>query len=65
MNADRCSLFLVDSKTNELYANLFDEGEDENREYRFRNGKEIRYAASGQSTKRKVVLQIVIFVYRL
>ena len=43
VNADRCALFMVDSKTEELYANLFDEGDEDGSGYKFRNGAEIRY----------------------
>jgi len=42
VNADRCALFMLDSKTEELYANLFDEGDEDGSEYKFRNGVEIR-----------------------
>lgn len=43
VNADRCALFMVDAKSNELYANLFDEGDEDGLGYKFRNGAEIRY----------------------
>jgi len=43
VNADRCALFMVDSKTEELYANLFDEGDEDGSGYKFRNGAEIRF----------------------
>ena len=43
VNADRCALFMVDSKSNELYANLFDDGDEDGSGYKFRNGAEIRY----------------------
>ena len=33
---------MLDSKTEELYANLFDEGDEDGSEYRFRSGVEIR-----------------------
>lgn len=42
VNADRCALFMLDSKTEELYANLFDEGDEDSSGYKFRNGTEIR-----------------------
>ena len=42
VNADRCALFMLDSKTAELYANLFDEGDEDGSGYKFRNGVEIR-----------------------
>ena len=46
VNADRCALFMVDAKSNELYANLFDEGDEGDEDgvgSKFRNGAEIRY----------------------
>lgn len=43
VNADRCALFMLDSKTEELYANLFDEGDEDGSEYKFRSGVEIRF----------------------
>lgn len=43
VNADRCALFMVDAKSNELYANLFDEGDEDGLGYKFRNGAEIRF----------------------
>lgn len=42
VNADRCALFMVDLKSDELYANLFDEGDEDGSGFRFRNGVEIR-----------------------
>lgn len=42
VNADRCALFMVDSKSDELYANLFDDGDEDGSGYKFRNGLEIR-----------------------
>lgn len=42
VNADRCALFMLDSKSEELYANLFDEGDEDGSGYTFRNGAEIR-----------------------
>ncbi|XP_031554840.1 cAMP and cAMP-inhibited cGMP 3',5'-cyclic phosphodiesterase 10A-like [Actinia tenebrosa] len=46
VNADRCSLFLLDTKTNELYANLFDEGDEDGTGFKFKNGLEIRFEAT-------------------
>ena len=46
VNADRCSLFLVDSKCDELYANLFDIGTNENCENSSKKNKKIRYLVS-------------------
>ncbi len=43
VNADRCALFMLDSKSEELYANLFDEGDEDGSGYKFRNGAEIRW----------------------
>ncbi|XP_020627425.1 cAMP and cAMP-inhibited cGMP 3',5'-cyclic phosphodiesterase 10A-like [Orbicella faveolata] len=43
VNADRCALFMVDSKSDELYANLFDEGDEDGSGFKFRNGAEIRF----------------------
>lgn len=43
VNADRCALFMVDLKSDELYANLFDEGDEDGSGFRFRNGVEIRF----------------------
>ncbi|KAK3748923.1 hypothetical protein QZH41_019879, partial [Actinostola sp. cb2023] len=46
VNADRCALFMLDTKTNELFANLFDEGDEDGTGYKFRNGREIRFAVT-------------------
>lgn len=44
VDADRCAMFLTDEKSNELHADLFDEGKlDENGCGIFSKGKEIRY----------------------
>ncbi|KAL9969158.1 hypothetical protein ACROYT_G021335 [Oculina patagonica] len=43
VNADRCALFMLDTKSEELYANLFDEGDEDGSGYKFRNGAEIRF----------------------
>lgn len=42
VSADRCSLFMFDLKTSELYANLFDEGDEDGSGFKFRSGREIR-----------------------
>lgn len=46
VQADRCSLFLLDAKTNELYCNLFDTGEKQNDEAIFEKRNEIRFPAT-------------------
>ena len=51
MNADRCALFMVDSKSNELYANLFDDGDEDGSGYKFRNGVEIRCVNKQKTNK--------------
>ncbi|XP_048577494.1 cAMP and cAMP-inhibited cGMP 3',5'-cyclic phosphodiesterase 10A isoform X2 [Nematostella vectensis] len=43
VNADRCSLFLLDQASEELFANLFDDG---NEDGSFRCGNEIRFPVS-------------------
>lgn len=43
VNADRCALFMVDSRSDELYANLFDEGDEDGTGFKFRSGVEIRF----------------------
>jgi hypothetical protein len=51
VNADRASLFLVDTTTNELYARIFDTGKvDENVP-----SKEIRFAYSQIDTHESIV----------
>ncbi|CAB4042739.1 cAMP and cAMP-inhibited cGMP 3, 5 -cyclic phosphodiesterase 10A, partial [Paramuricea clavata] len=46
VEADRCAMFLTDEKTNELHADLFDEGKlDENGCAFFSKGKEIRFSS--------------------
>ena len=43
VEADRCAMFLTDEKTDELHADLFDEGKlDENGCDTFSKGREIR-----------------------
>lgn len=46
VSADRCSLFMFDLKTSELYANLFDEGDEDGSGFKFRSGREIRFPIS-------------------
>ena len=48
VNADRASLFLVDQKTQELYARIFDvgTGEEEHAKIREDGKKEIRFPMS-------------------
>lgn len=43
MNADRCALFQVDHKNQELYSDLFDIGEVKEGRPVFKKTKEIRY----------------------
>lgn len=45
MNADRCALFQVDHKNQELYSDLFDIGEEKEGKPVFKKTKEIRYSA--------------------
>lgn len=45
MNADRCALFQVDHKNQELYSDLFDIGEVKEGRPVFKKTKEIRYTA--------------------
>lgn len=46
VSADRCALFMLDTRTSELYANLFDEGDEDSSGFKFRNGTEIRFPIS-------------------
>lgn len=45
VNADRCALFQVDHKNQELYSDLFDIGEVKEGKPVFKKTKEIRYTA--------------------
>ena len=42
VNADRCALFLVDTESGELYADLFDEGHEVDGKPVFSKKKQIR-----------------------
>ena len=42
VNADRCALFLADSESGELYADLFDEGQELDGKPVFSKKKQIR-----------------------
>ncbi|XP_078471703.1 cAMP and cAMP-inhibited cGMP 3',5'-cyclic phosphodiesterase 10A isoform X5 [Lampetra planeri] len=62
VNADRCALFQVDHKNNELYSDLFDIGEEKEGQPVFRKTKEIRFSIekgiAGQVAKTGMVLNI-------
>ena len=65
MNADRCAIFMVDSKSNELYANLFDDGDEDGSGYKFRNGVEIRCVnkqKTNKQTNRQTNMPIAILI---
>ena len=51
VNADRASLFLVDPKSNQLYARLFDVTEEKSK-YKYQDiSKEVRYKKHNTQTK--------------
>ncbi|XP_058023984.1 cAMP and cAMP-inhibited cGMP 3',5'-cyclic phosphodiesterase 10A isoform X2 [Ahaetulla prasina] len=62
VNADRCALFQVDQKNNELYSDLFDIGEVHEGKPVFRKTKEIRFSIekgiAGQVARTGEVLNI-------
>ncbi|XP_060609693.2 cAMP and cAMP-inhibited cGMP 3',5'-cyclic phosphodiesterase 10A isoform X5 [Anolis sagrei] len=62
VNADRCALFQVDEKNNELYSDLFDIGEEQEGKPVFKKTKEIRFSIekgiAGQVARTGEVLNI-------
>ncbi|XP_025023942.1 cAMP and cAMP-inhibited cGMP 3',5'-cyclic phosphodiesterase 10A-like, partial [Python bivittatus] len=62
VNADRCALFQVDQKNNELYSDLFDIGEEHEGKPVFKKTKEIRFSIekgiAGQVARTGEVLNI-------
>ncbi|XP_061480337.1 cAMP and cAMP-inhibited cGMP 3',5'-cyclic phosphodiesterase 10A isoform X4 [Rhineura floridana] len=62
VNADRCALFQVDHKNNELYSDLFDIGEEHEGKPVFKKTKEIRFSIekgiAGQVARTGEVLNI-------
>ncbi|XP_060128786.1 cAMP and cAMP-inhibited cGMP 3',5'-cyclic phosphodiesterase 10A isoform X1 [Zootoca vivipara] len=62
VNADRCALFQVDQKNNELYSDLFDIGEEHEGKPVFKKTKEIRFSIekgiAGQVARTGEILNI-------
>ncbi|XP_028579692.1 cAMP and cAMP-inhibited cGMP 3',5'-cyclic phosphodiesterase 10A isoform X3 [Podarcis muralis] len=62
VNADRCALFQVDHKNNELYSDLFDIGEEHDGKPVFKKTKEIRFSIekgiAGQVARTGEILNI-------